>query len=111
MESSWFYSTVPDNQSPSPRSVLVQAPCRSALVQRVIPPKSEPCNLYQCNMADDRGQWLMVLTGMFFAWSSLIFLVRVWAKIRTKTWSIDDYCLSTAVVRFLPSFPFFFKMQ
>lgn len=53
----------------------------------------------------------MVLTGMFFAWSSLIFLVRVWAKIRTKTWSIDDYCLSTAVVRFLPSFPFFFKMQ
>ncbi|KAJ6789507.1 hypothetical protein PWT90_07167 [Aphanocladium album] len=52
-------------------------------------------------MADathDHGSWLTVPTGMFMAWSSLTFFVRSWAKLRTKTWGLDDWLLTSALL-------------
>ncbi|KAJ3475942.1 hypothetical protein NLG97_g9291 [Lecanicillium saksenae] len=52
-------------------------------------------------MADaihNHGSWLTVPTGMFMAWSSLTFFVRTWAKLRTKTWGLDDWLLTSALL-------------
>lgn len=47
---------------------------------------------------ENHGSWLATAMGMFFAWALLAVIVRSWAKLRTKTWGLDDYSLATAFV-------------
>lgn len=49
-------------------------------------------------MSEDHGSWLSTAIAMFLPWSTLTFGVRAWAKIRTKNWGQDDYCISFALV-------------
>lgn len=49
-------------------------------------------------MDEDRASWLNAPMGMFLAWSTSAFLVRAWAKYRSKTWGPDDYCLTLSLV-------------
>jgi hypothetical protein len=49
-------------------------------------------------MAEDHGKWLGTATALMFAWSLMLFAVRIWAKMRTKHWGLDDACLSSALV-------------
>ncbi|KAJ3491280.1 hypothetical protein NLG97_g5626 [Lecanicillium saksenae] len=49
-------------------------------------------------MDENRASLLTAPMGMFLAWSASVFLIRVWAKLRTKTWGLDDYCLSLALI-------------
>ncbi|KAJ4145326.1 hypothetical protein LMH87_004181 [Akanthomyces muscarius] len=48
-------------------------------------------------MDENRASWLTAPMGMFLAWSASTFLIRAWAKLRTKTWGLDDYCLSLSL--------------
>ncbi|KAM3541476.1 hypothetical protein ARSEF1564_005584 [Beauveria bassiana] len=48
-------------------------------------------------MEQDRASWLKAPMGMFLAWSASAFLIRAWAKFRTKTWGLDDYFLSLSL--------------
>lgn len=49
-------------------------------------------------MEEIQGPWLASAMGIFFGWSFLAWLVRVWAKLRTQAWTLDDYAISGAVV-------------
>ncbi|KAM3457333.1 hypothetical protein MY3296_001075 [Beauveria thailandica] len=49
-------------------------------------------------MEQDRASWLKAPMGMFLAWSASAFLIRAWAKFRTKTWGLDDYFLSLSLL-------------
>ncbi len=49
-------------------------------------------------MEDIQGAWLASGMGIFFGWAFLAWLVRVWAKVRTKAWTLDDYAISGSVV-------------
>lgn len=50
-------------------------------------------------MSDDRGSWLACAAFIFFSWSFVGFVIRVWAKYKTKTWALDDYAFVSAFVR------------
>lgn len=54
------------------------------------------------------GAWLASAMGIFFGWAVLAWIVRVWAKVRTKSWALDDYAISGAVVCISCLFSFFF---
>ncbi|CEJ82678.1 hypothetical protein VHEMI02727 [[Torrubiella] hemipterigena] len=47
-------------------------------------------------MGENRGSWLACAAYIFFSWSLVAFLIRVWAKYRTKSWALDDYAYLTA---------------
>ncbi|KAG5927307.1 hypothetical protein E4U42_002366 [Claviceps africana] len=49
-------------------------------------------------MAENHSSWLNTAMAMFLPWSTLTFAVRVWTKMRSKTWGLDDCCVSAAVV-------------
>ncbi|KAM3563762.1 hypothetical protein MY1884_001126 [Beauveria asiatica] len=49
-------------------------------------------------MEQDRASWLKAPMGIFLAWSASAFLIRAWAKFRTKTWGLDDYFLSLSLL-------------
>ena len=52
-------------------------------------------------MDENRGTWLSTAMALMLAWSLMIFGVRVWAKMQTKNWGLDDYTLSTGLVSFV----------
>lgn len=54
-------------------------------------------------MAEGRGRWL--LSGMLipWSWSTLMMLVRVWAKVNVKRWGSDDWLITAAYVRIMIS--------
>ncbi|OAA77190.1 hypothetical protein LEL_04013 [Akanthomyces lecanii RCEF 1005] len=52
-------------------------------------------------MEDIQGAWLASGMGIFFGWAFLAWLVRVWAKVRTKAWTLDDYAISGSVGLYL----------
>jgi hypothetical protein len=52
-------------------------------------------------MADNRGPWLSSAMALFLAWTTLMFLVRIWAKLRNKSWGLDDWTISAAFVSFV----------
>ncbi|EGX93746.1 hypothetical protein CCM_02015 [Cordyceps militaris CM01] len=49
-------------------------------------------------MAEIHGVWLASATGIFFGWAFLAWILRVWAKLRTKSWMLDDYTLSGSLL-------------
>ncbi|KAJ6787679.1 hypothetical protein PWT90_08377 [Aphanocladium album] len=49
-------------------------------------------------MEEIKGAWLASAMGIFFGWAFLAWLVRVWAKLRTQAWTLDDYAISGAVM-------------
>ncbi|KAM3552774.1 hypothetical protein ARSEF4850_007229 [Beauveria asiatica] len=44
-------------------------------------------------MKEVQGLWLASCMGIFFGWAFLAWLVRVWAKLRTHVWTLDDYAI------------------
>ncbi|KAM3558704.1 hypothetical protein MY1884_003847 [Beauveria asiatica] len=44
-------------------------------------------------MNEVQGPWLASCMGIFFGWAFLAWLVRVWAKLRTHVWTLDDYAI------------------
>lgn len=48
---------------------------------------------------DNHGNWLVCAMTIVWVWSTLIFFVRVWAKITAKRWGAEDYTISIAFVR------------
>ncbi|KAM3436148.1 hypothetical protein MY4824_004453 [Beauveria thailandica] len=44
-------------------------------------------------MKEVQGPWLASCMGIFFGWAFLAWLVRVWAKLRTHVWTLDDYAI------------------
>lgn len=50
----------------------------------------------RCKM--DRGPWLTSPMALFMVWSILTFIVRSWAKLRTKNWAWDDWVITAALV-------------
>ncbi|KAJ6786768.1 hypothetical protein PWT90_10742 [Aphanocladium album] len=55
-------------------------------------------------MEENRASWLTAPMGMFLAWSASTFLIRAWAKLRTKTWGLDDYFLSLSLLLYAIDF-------
>ena len=53
------------------------------------------------SMADNRGPWLSSAMALFLVWTALMYVVRVWAKLRTKSWGPDDWTISGSFVSFL----------
>lgn len=51
------------------------------------------------SQGDIEGAWLASGMGIFFSWAFLAWLVRVWAKLRMKSWTLDDYAISGSMVR------------
>ncbi|KAJ3485916.1 hypothetical protein NLG97_g6722 [Lecanicillium saksenae] len=49
-------------------------------------------------MEEIKGAWLASAMGIFFGWAFLAWLVRVWAKLRTQAWTLDDYAISGSVL-------------
>lgn len=49
-------------------------------------------------MAEGRGRWLLSGMLIFWSWSCLMMLVRVWAKVNVKRWGSDDYFVTAAFV-------------
>jgi hypothetical protein len=54
-------------------------------------------------MADNRGPWLSSAMALFLVWTGLMYLVRVWAKLRTKSWGLDDWTITGAFVSVFPA--------
>ncbi|QLI69581.1 uncharacterized protein G6M90_00g061930 [Metarhizium brunneum] len=48
-------------------------------------------------MAENHGAWLITAMAIFLPWSTLTFCVRAWAKLASKDWGRDDYCISYAL--------------
>ncbi|KAK8143067.1 hypothetical protein G3M48_007794 [Beauveria asiatica] len=44
-------------------------------------------------MKEVQGPWLASCMGIFFGWAFLAWAVRVWAKLRTHVWTLDDYAI------------------
>ncbi|OAA37815.1 hypothetical protein BBO_07523 [Beauveria brongniartii RCEF 3172] len=44
-------------------------------------------------MKEIQGPWLASCMGIFFGWAFLAWLVRVWAKLRTHVWTLDDHAI------------------
>ncbi|EFY85039.1 hypothetical protein MAC_08922 [Metarhizium acridum CQMa 102] len=45
---------------------------------------------------ENHGNWLVCAMTIVWAWSTLIFFVRVWAKVTAKRWGAEDYTVSVA---------------
>ncbi|XWW96336.1 hypothetical protein V2A60_004309 [Cordyceps javanica] len=59
-------------------------------------------------MEEVQGAWLASAMGIFFGWAFLAWLVRVWAKLRTKAWGLDDYAISGSLLAALLHIVFLF---
>ncbi|KAM3451331.1 hypothetical protein MY3296_005372 [Beauveria thailandica] len=44
-------------------------------------------------MKEVQVPWLASCMGIFFGWAFLAWAVRVWAKLRTHVWTLDDYAI------------------
>ncbi|KID81634.1 hypothetical protein MGU_11011 [Metarhizium guizhouense ARSEF 977] len=45
---------------------------------------------------ENHGNWLVCAMAIVWVWSTLIFFVRVWAKVTAKRWGAEDYTISIA---------------
>lgn len=48
--------------------------------------------------SDNHGNWLLSAMMIIWAWSALMFVVRVWAKLNVKRWGAEDYAVTVAFV-------------
>jgi hypothetical protein len=47
---------------------------------------------------DNRGHWLASAMMLTWSWSTLMYIVRVWAKLQVRRWGAEDYTVTAAFV-------------